>query len=399
MKRFGGLLRRRSTAKGLTPGRPRVLIVSASVGAGHNQAARAILAGLTEADPGIDAEWVDALALTGSWFRWQYAGGYALLVTRLPWLYGFGYRLMDRPVGPRLGTGERLRMLFERRALRRFRRIVMERRPVLVVSTHFLSPPAVGRWIADGVEGIRQMVVVTDHHMHRFWCSPHAQRYFVPDEYARERLLDFGVDPERIEQSGIPVHPKWTRPLDEGAIRSAWNLPGDKPFVLISGGVDFTIGPIEKLAVQLCRRMPDVRVGVLAGGNKALAASLAGQPEAQGACPRLRAIPFTDRIHELSHLADLMVTKPGGMTISECATQGTPCVLLKPVPGQEAFNARYLVEKGGAVQAQTMTEALDLVIQLLRDRSRLDRLKSDIAQLARPATAQICAQILEAIRK
>jgi processive 1,2-diacylglycerol beta-glucosyltransferase len=379
--------------------RPRVLFVSAGVGAGHNQAAAALLAGLKAADPGISAERLDALDLCNSMFRLYYAGGYALLAGRLPRTYGFGYRLTDVPRGRRRTRTERTRMWVERLVLRRFRRWLTDRLPALVVNTHFLTPPAVASMLARGATGLRQMVVVTDYHMHRYWCSEGVDRWFVPDQAGLQRLTEFGVDEGCVDITGLPVHPKWSAPLDEAAIRADWDLPAGRPLVLISGGVNFTVGRVDWLAEELCLRLPQAVVMVLAGANKGLLAKLSASPLAQGPRPRLRAIPFTDRIHELVQLSDVVLTKTGAMAVSEILTKGAAAVLLKPVPGQETYNARMMCENEAAVQASSGEEAVCQVVGLLNDPQRLARLRANALRLARPGTAAIVSRILETVNK
>lgn len=377
--------------------RPRVLLVSAGVGAGHNQAAKAIAAGLAQTDPSLQVEWLDVLTTTGRLFTRYYSGGYNLLVSRLPRLYGFGYWLTDRPHGPRRGLRERRRLWSERHSLRDLARWVGDRLPALVVNTHFLSPPVVSWMIRRGCPGLEQMTVVTDYHAHRWWCCESVDRFFVPDTFGRDRLVDFGVPADRVDISGLPVHPKWYEPLDEQEIRARWNLPAGRPVVLIAGGVVFTVGGIAELACELCRRLPQATIVVLAGQNKQLMGRLASMPEAQGQSAALRVVSFTDRIHELVQLASVYLTKSGGMTVTEATVKGTPMVLLRPVPGQESYNAQVMVQSGAALQAQTRAEAAEMVVQLLNDSARLGQLAASARQLARPATQAICQRILEAV--
>ncbi len=374
-----------------------MIIASASVGAGHNQAARALLAGLKEADPGIEAQWVDVLDLSNPLFRLYYAGGYATMVARLPRTYGLGYRITDRPRGARRTLAEKRRLLNEWIAVRRFRHWLAEQAPAVVVNTHFLPCPMIARMIDRGATGLRQMVVVTDHHMHRFWCSEGVDRYFVPDTHAVDRLGDFGVDSSRVEVTGLPIHPKWTAPLDESKIRADWKLPVDAPVIVLSGGVDFTVGRVDKLAAEICRRVPNAVVLVLAGRNKKLLGRLAAAPQAVGDNPRLRPVGFTDRIHELMHIAHLVVTKTGGMTVYECLAKGAAMVLLKPVPGQETHNARWLCENNAAVQAADIEEVIAQTVGLMSDPARLAALRRNAAGLAKPATETIVTRVLEAI--
>jgi processive 1,2-diacylglycerol beta-glucosyltransferase len=382
---------------GTSTSRPRVLLLSAGVGAGHNQAAKAIAAGLALADPTLQVEWLDVLQLTSWAFTQYYAGGYNVLVSRLGWLYGLGFRLTDMPRGPRRGLLERRRLWSERRSLRSLERWVSQRLPALIVNTHFLAPGLIAWMRRRGAQGLRQMTVVTDYHAHRWWCCPEVERYFVPDVFSRDRMVEFGTPPGQVEIAGLPVHPKWRQRLEEREIRARWNLPAGRPVVLVAGGAYFTIGGIDTLAAELARRLPQAIIVVLAGTNKHLMGRLAALPAAQGQAAQLRIVSFTDRVDELVQLAWLYVTKSGGMTVTEAAAKGTPLLLLPPVPGQETHNARAMVEAGAAVQAQGRRQAVELAAALLEDRARLAQMADNARQLSRPSTELICRQIVDAV--
>ena len=373
--------------------RPRVIIVSSSVGAGHNQAAAAIQAGLAAADATVRTEVVDALAFVPWWHRLCYAGGYHLMVSRLPAAFGLGYRLMDRPAGAGRAWSERLRLGAERLVTRRLQEYLLGRRPVLVMATHYLAMPPIGRLIGRGVGGLGMMAVITDHEAHRFWYAENVRRYFVANERVREQLLAWGVQPERITVSGIPVHPKWTAPVRREEILRRWNLPEDRPVVVVTGGAYFTAGPVEQIARGLLERT-GAHVVFLAGSNKKLLARVAGFPEA-GA--RLTPVAWTDRVHELAAVAAVFVTKAGGLMTSECVARGTCMVLTRPVPGQEAANARFLVAHGAAVVARSAEEVVAETARLLADPAAAESLRTAARGLYRPATETIVSAILEAL--
>jgi len=364
----------------------RVLIVSASVGAGHTQAAGAIAAGLRSAHPETHVDPVDILTFAPWAFRAYYAGGYALAVSKFPGAYGLGFRWSDRPQGPGRARRERFRLWHERQHLRRFARHVKEAAYDLIVHTHFLGPPLLGRLIERGELSARQIVVVTDIRMHRFWHAEGVDRWFVPAEPAAERLSRWGIDPGRITVSGIPVHPKWTAPLDRERILADWHLPGERPIVLLSSGVQFTCGPVASIARGIVSAGEDVFVGVLAGRNKKLLGRLARSPEA----PRdLMGFSFTDRAHELVEVSSLMVTKAGGLSTAECLAKAKPMVLLPPVPGQERGNAEYLASRGAAVIVSKAADVPACVRDLLADPDRLGEMARAAGALYRPATRTI----------
>lgn len=371
---------------------PRVLIASASVGAGHNQVAAALADALRSDPAGIDLEVRDVLDFVPWAFRTYYSGGYSLSVSTFPRLYGLGFWLSDRPQGPRRGLGERLRLWHEGLYLRRFARHVQETRPDLVVHVHFVAAPLLGRMIARGQANVPHVVVVTDIRMHRFWNAEQVDHWFVPAECTAAVLRRWGVEPDRITVSGIAVHRKWTAPLDRGRVLAEWRLPADRPIVVLSGGAEFTCGPVVAIARGLARACRPAFVVVLGGRNKKLLARLAALPES----PRdVVGVAFTDKVHELVEVSSLMVTKAGGITTAECLAKATPMVLLRPVPGQESGNAEYFAQQGAAVLAGDADDAVAHVSRLLADEAELARLAANARDLYRPATQTIA----EAIRQ
>jgi processive 1,2-diacylglycerol beta-glucosyltransferase len=347
---------------------PRVLVASSTVGAGHNSVARAIVAGLRHRAPHIDAEFFDALSVTSRLFRGYYAGSFELGMTRLPELYGKVFHMTDKPHRPGRGAGEYLRLWMESFCTRRLREHVRKGHYDLVVNTHFLAPPHIAHMNRLGEVDLPQFVVVTDYRVHRFWYCEGIERYFVPAAESAEVFDSWGVPPERVTVSGIPLHPKWTDRLDRDEILEDWSLPTDRPVVLLSGGTEYTCGPIVEIARDIVARRDDAVVVVLAGRNKGLLADLSKLPEAGKA---IRPMGFTDRIHELTEIATLFVTKPGGVTVTECCARGAPMVLMNPVPGQEGENAKHLASVGAAVVTQGREEIVNTTLELLGDQERL----------------------------
>lgn len=369
----------------------RVLLIGASVGAGHNQAARALETHLTQTRPDLTVQRIDVLDTVPKPFRWWYAGGYELAVTRLPKLYGLGYRLTDRPTGPGRTLGERRKLAWERLWLGRLGRFLLDFQPDLVLHTHFLAPPYLARMIDRRQIACRQRVVITDIVPHRWWYARNVERYYSAQPVGREVLSRWAIPDEKIVVSGMPVAPKWTAPLpDHAAIRRDWNLPPDRRVVLVSGGTEFVCGPVVNIARDLAGR-GDLCVVVLAGRNKKLLARLGSLPEASAGA--LVPVSFTDRLPELASVASLMITKAGGMTSAECLAKGLPALFLHPVPGQEAGNAETLAGGGAALIARTGKDAITLAGELLDDESRLAAMSSAAASLYRPGTETICNDI------
>lgn len=370
----------------------RVVICHASVGAGHRRAAEAIAAALRRGSSPIDAEIIDTLDWTPRWFRCVYGGGYAWLVRRYPWLFGFLYFLTNHPPRWYNRPFARIQQRFDAFMVRALARELADRQPVYLVSTHYLLGGCVATVFADRLSEVRHVVVVTDHEAHRFWKIAGAERYFVASEKAAGDLIGMGVDKSALTISGIPVHPIWHEKCDESAVMKAWGLSRDRPVVLMVGGASFTMGPFADLVRMVLDANPEVQVVAVTGRDRAVYDAVRWLAESRS---MLTAVQFTDKLHELASVATLMVTKPGGLITSEALAKAVPMVLVNPIPGQETANARHLVKHGAAVLCPSSHELPDLIRELLKDSQRLSDMRRAAESLSKTAASAIADFIAE----
>ena len=373
---------------------PDVVFITASVGAGHNAVAHALQRGITQRDPEVQTHVIDDMPLVPRWFRAVYEGGFEFAVVHLPRWYGLGFRLSDGPHRPGRSRSELLRMALERHALSALRNLLLELQPRFIIHTHFLAPAMVSRLIECGALASKQAVVVTDRNVHRVWYAECVDHWYVASEAALATLNRWAVPAQHVTLSGIPIDPKWRLPLQREAVLSEWDLPADRPIVLISGGATYTTGPIAGLAERLSEANPGACLCVLTGRNERLTERIAAR---SGDPNRLRAIPMTDRLQELAHVARLMITKPGGITTAECLAKALPMVLLPPVPGQESANARFFTDHGAAVIARRWKDVLPMTTSLLNDPARLQAMSQAAGRLDQPATDTVVDAILASL--
>ncbi len=378
---------------------PSILIASASVGAGHKTVAQTLKDSLNRRAPDIRVRTCDVLSYATAWFRAYYRGGFAYTMSKMPYFYGLLYHLSNHPHNSRRNLFEQRRLWTERQMLRRFTRRLMRRPPSLIINTHFISTPIIEHMNRRRMINIPQMVLVTDFEVHRFWYSKGVSRWFVPSDYSAHTLWRWGIRRRRITVSGIPVRQQWTRRTDRSKILNRWNLDENKPLVILTGGTQFTCGPIYKIARGIVKTNQNANLVVITGANKKLYWRLSRL--AKSACrtgrsyPRLRPIVFTRRLGELVSACTLMVTKAGGVTLAECIAGGVPMVILKPVPGHEEGNAAYLASNGAAVVAHNWQDTVKTVGQLLNSPRERRILSQNAAKLYRPATQIITDAVLE----
>jgi processive 1,2-diacylglycerol beta-glucosyltransferase len=192
------------------------------------------------------------------------------------------------------------------------------------------------------------------------------------------------VPRETVTVTGIPIHPVFSKPKDRGECLQRHGLAADRPVILqLAGG--FGVGPIAKLFQEILDVQQPIQLVVIAGRNEAAKAQLGAviPPERH----RVKVLGFTDQIDELMAVADLIVSKPGGLTTSEALARGAVMVIVNPIPGQESRNSDFLLENGAAIKVNNLGTLCYKVSQLLQDPARLTQLKGNVAKLARPRAA------------
>jgi len=366
----------------------RVLVLSASVGAGHLRAAEAVELALRELDPQAAVENYDVLEFTNATFRKFYGRSYLDLVNQAPHVLGYFYDLLDRAPSPQR-KGDRLRLLVEKLNLRSFLRFLRRGEWDVVVNTHFLPAEMIASLRRKGQTRLPQLTVTTDFETHRLWVNQPCDHYFTATEEGAMNLQHWGVPPSDVTVTGIPIHPAFSRPKDRGACRARHGLAEDRPVVLqLAGG--FGVGPVEQLLTSLLNVEPPLEVVVVAGRNEALKARLE-----QIAVPprhRVKVLGFTTEMDELMAAADVVVSKPGGLTTSEALARGTAMVVVNPIPGQESRNSDFLLENGAAIKINNVATLAYKLTQLLREPARLARLQENARSLGRPDAAYVVAR-------
>jgi processive 1,2-diacylglycerol beta-glucosyltransferase len=366
-----------------------ILVLTASAGAGHTTAARALEHELKLQVRGAVIEVHDALAHTNAFFRTLYARGYLGLVNYAPIAMGLLYEATDRP---QRFIRNNLRGGFHNLNAHRFMRFLVQRRPRLIVNTHFLPAEIVAHLRRRKKLDCPQVTVTTDFETHRLWAHDPTERYYTATEEGAAYLATWNAPPESMRVTGIPVRAEFERPLERGEARRRLGLPETGRIVLLlSGG--FGVGPTEQLYGELVAMENDAQIAVVTGRNEKLRKRL--DSLAAGVKRSDRIVGFTDAMHEWMRAADVVVTKPGGLTTAEALVCGLPVVIVNPIPGQETRNSDYLLENGAAIKVNNPRLLGFRVARLLRDEARLDALRAAALRVARPgATGKIVADAI-----
>ena len=360
---------------------PRLLILSASVGAGHVRAAQALEAACATGEFPGEIRHLDVLRFTNRAFRTLYSQGYLELVDKAPDVLGWLYDRLDTP-----WKSNRLQQAFEQANLAPFVQLLGSLRPDWALCTHFL-PAGIIAWLRRHHRvTVPQAIVVTDFDVHALWLLGDVEQYFVAREEAAAYLERTGVPPERIRVTGIPVDPVFAVPKDRAESRRRHGLDQTLPTLLLSVGGFGLHGAARVLEALLAIRQP-VQIVAVAGARAEVRARL--QRVAAGAPPRHRVqvLGFTTAMDELMAAADLLVGKAGGLTSSEALARGLPLLIVNPTPGQEERNSDHLLEAGAAVRCNNLPTIGWKIERLLGEPGRLDQLREAARAAGRPRAA------------
>ncbi len=361
----------------------RILVLSASVGAGHLRAAEAVELAARQMLPDAVVKNVDVLDMTNSLFRRIYGKFYLDLVNKVPHALGYFYDMLDQPTSPKHRT-DRLRLYLEKLNLKPFLKFLQAEPWDIVINTHFLPAEIIASLRKKNETTLPHVTVTTDFETHRLWVNQPCDRYFTATLEGSQYLQHWGVPPADTFVTGIPIHPVFSEPKDRNACIAKHGLATDRPIILqLSGG--FGVGPIAKIFHSLCAIERPIQLVTITGRNEALKEELEklATPERH----RVKVIGFTKEIDELMQAADLVVTKPGGLTTSEVLARGAIMVIVNPIPGQESRNSDYLLESGAAIKANNIGTLGYKIDALLKDSARMEAIRANVKRIAKPRAA------------
>ncbi|MCL1948150.1 MAG: glycosyltransferase [Turicibacter sp.] len=226
--------------------------------------------------------------------------------------------------------------------------------------------------------------VITDYYANGLWLYKDARRHFVATNRIAKWGTEKGWDHRQFALTGIPIHPKFYETLDAESLYRKYRISAKRRTLLISAGTHGVLPGVGEMASQLIEDNY-LQVIVVCGKNERLYHDLKGIPNPAG---RLVVLGYTQDMHELLEISDILITKPGGISLTEAAVKGVPVLLYKPVYGQEMENAKYFSEHSAGIIASNRTELMGAIFSLLDNPAYLEQMKENISKLAQPHSAE-----------
>lgn len=371
------------------------MVLSASAGAGHVRAAEAMEKAFLAIGDKLIVQSNDVLDLTNKLFHSLYSKAYIDLVNRAPELVGFLYTRTDRPTRSRPSKSDKIRLAFDKLNTKKLVRHVRAFKPDLIVSTHFLPAEIVSDLKKKRQIDAPHAVIVTDFEVHSIWVYKNVEHYFVATDEAKCQLIKLGIDDKRIQVSGIPIDPIFSQSKDRGTLLRKFGLSENRKTILVLCG-GFGVGPVDQIVKSLFEIAYPVQLIVVAGKNEALKNKL--DRLALSAPVPMKVFGFTRSIDEMMETADLLVSKPGGLTTSEALAKRRIMVVVNPIPGQESRNSDFLLENGVAIKANHLSTMGYKIERLLSNPRRIQRMQENIEAIRNPEAALFIARQLLSCR-
>lgn len=363
----------------------KVFIASMRAGFGHIKAAEAIETALFNLSPETQIKRLDLMDHASAIIKYLYGKSYLDIVKKLPELYAYSYknyRLTEKFIKPR--------QFFDRFHLRSFLKELKEFEPDVAVATHFIPAALFAYYREKKKKHYKITVSITDYEIHPLWLVDGVDFYTVATEEMKYAMELQGINPEKILVTGIPIEPKFSSIKAKDGLRKYYDL-GKKMAVLVSAG-SFGLTPIDKVIEFLLENVGGLDFLVVCGKNKKLQDNLRA---IQKSMPDLRYIfGFVDNMDELMGACDILITKPGGITVSEALASGIPMILTDPIPGQEEANANYLVESGVAVKAGSLASMAYKLKNFCDNPEILSHMSQAAQKIAKPHAALDIARLI-----
>ncbi|MBU4473418.1 MAG: hypothetical protein KJ842_04610 [Candidatus Omnitrophica bacterium] len=361
----------------------KILIVYATAGTGHRRVAQSLYDYLQDNCQNLEIKIIDALEKSNPIFRNIYIYGYDFLVNHALWLWQFSFWLTSIRFLNSLNRF--LAFIIHRLNSTQLCRFLIQDNPDFIISTHFLPSEISASLKRSKKINSKIITVITDFGVHPFWVSEGTDVYVVPCGITKEQLILEGVKEDKIKEFGIPVELKFFKKYDRDALCEKLNIQKHKFTVLMVTG-SFGIGPIEEIINLLYK---DVQILAVCANNRRLYTRLKNKNY-----PNTRVYGFVDNIEELMAVSDVIITKPGGVSISEILAMELLPIFISAIPGQETQNAKVLRKYKIGISPKKIEDIPGIVLDYKEHPQRIKDAKENIKAIKRPSTAgELCNAI------
>ena len=369
----------------------KILIFYAAYGGGHLSAAKSIKQYIDENYKEAKTKLVDCVEYINKGLNSITTFAYKEMAKKAPWAWGEIYDHSQKGAMSHISSGANKFMSIK------LNKLFEEYKPDIVISTHPFASQMTAYLKEKGKTNCILASVMTDFASHDQWLvgNEYINHIFVSHEGMKKDIINKGIPAKKIHATGIPLSNRFLEHFNRKEIKSSFDLDYDKKTILFFGGGEFGLGKEKTLKILkafIDNIKNEYQIIAISGKNEKMQIKF---EELVGNNPNVQVYGYTNEVPELMSISDLVVTKPGGLTITEALASGLPIVVINPIPGQEVENAEFLESKGVAVWIRKTENPFNAVKELLENPEQIKHMKIRSKLMAKKnSTKDICEILL-----
>lgn len=372
----------------------KILILYAAYGGGHLSAAKSIKEYIEKNFNEVETNLVDCIKYINTALDKVTTGAYREMAKKAPWAWKQVYYHSEK------GALSKISSTTNKLIAKKLFHLFQEYNPDLVISTHPFGTQMTSYLKRKGKVNCKLATILTDFAPHDQWLVGHTygDYFFVSHDGMKRSLInDFNVDESKIYSTGIPLSSKFSLEFNKDEIYKLFELSPNKKTILFFGGGEFGLGKNRTVEILQCltKHLDNYQIVAISGKNQKMNMAFKEIASSLPDSSSLKIFDFIDKIPEIMSISDLVVTKPGGLTITESLASSLPILIINPIPGQEEENAEFLEQAGVAMWLRKNDSPEILIRNLLNSQEKLSSMKENTFKLAhKNSTRDICNILL-----
>lgn len=345
----------------------KVLIFTASIGGGHNEAASSLEKEFV--NHGFIVKKLDALKEINKGLDALVLGSCKVIVNRFPKLYGNLYDISNKEKPNKVLTN-----LFSKISKEKIYNIIAEEEPDLIIGTHCFVVSVIGYLKENGLIDIPFVSIVTDYEAHKTYINQYVDAYITGSNHTNQTLEKQGIPKYKTFSYGIPIKAEFLN-------NPSTNNLGERPFQILLMAGSLGLRGMKKALKNIVNIRGNYHIVVVCGNSKELKMSIEKEYLDLIETKKVTLHGFTNDIPNIMQNSDIIITKPGGLTVSEAIAKRLPMIIPYYIPGQEKENLNFLVNQGAAIYVYDINDIKGIIEYIMDNPKILDDIKDNMEKM------------------
>ncbi len=367
----------------------KIIILYASFGGGHLKAAESLREYYRNTYPDYEVMFIDALKYTNPELNNLLTKMYVQIAKNIPKAWGKIYDIVDAT------SVTDFTAMLTKTVAKNFNKLVLDFDPDIILCTHPFAVDMLSILRKKDKLDAKIGLVLTDYASHALWLTQPdtVDAFFVAHDVMIDELSYQHIKRSKVFATGIPVLSKFTKPLNKCEIFKELDFNENTFTVLFFPGGEYGLAKNNDIFKSLLR-IKNIQIIAVTGRNEKLKKSF--EKLASRSKKKVQILGYTDKIPDLLNISDIVITKTGGLTTTECIISHTPIVVCSPLPGQEEHNSNYVLNNGLGFRIFDNSNKLLTLKSIIKNKDRIEQIKQMGQLLAKPNAARdICEKMIE----